>query len=62
MSDAIERSILAQHIIPYFKANISLFRSGDRLTQISIYINLLFIVYCLFAKLYKSNKKKNLIT
>ena len=34
---AIKRSILAQYIIPYFKADISLFPTGDRLTQISLY-------------------------
>ena len=39
--DAIKRSILAQYIIPYFKADISLFPKGDRLTQISLYISLL---------------------
>ena len=39
--DAIKRSILAQYIIPYFKADISLFPTGDRLTQISPYISLL---------------------
>ena len=39
--DAIKRSILAQNIIPYFKADISLFPTGDRLTQISLYISLL---------------------
>ena len=35
--DAIKRSILAQYFIPYFKADISLFPTGDRLTQISLY-------------------------
>ena len=39
--DAIERSFLTQYIIPYFKAEISLFRTGDRLTQIPMYISLL---------------------
>ena len=39
--DAIERSILAQYFIPYFKADISLFPTADRLTQISPYISLL---------------------
>ena len=41
--DVIKRSILAQYIIiiPYFKADISLFPKGDRLTQISLYISLL---------------------
>ena len=39
--DAIKRSILAQYFIPYFKADISLFPTGDRLTQISLYISLL---------------------
>ena len=34
--DAIKRSILAQYIIPYFKADISLFPKGDRLTQLPI--------------------------
>ena len=38
--DAIKRSILAQYIIPYFKADISLFSTADRLTQISVYISL----------------------
>ena len=37
----MSRSILAQYIIPYFKADISLFPKGDRLTQISLYISLL---------------------
>ena len=35
--DAIKRSILAQYLIPYFKADISLFPTPDRLTQISLY-------------------------
>ena len=40
--DAItERSILAQYLIPYFIADISLFPTADRLTQISLYISLL---------------------
>ena len=39
--DAIKRSILAQYIIPYFKADISFFSTGDRSTQISLYISLL---------------------
>ena len=39
--DAVKRSILAKYIIPYFKADISLFPTGDRLTQISPYISLL---------------------
>ena len=39
--DGIKRSILAQYIIPYFKADISLFPTADRLTQISLYISLL---------------------
>ena len=39
--DAIKRSILAQYLMPYFKADISLFPTGDRLTQISPYISLL---------------------
>ena len=39
--DAIKRSILAPYLIPYFKADISLFPRGDRLTQISPYISLL---------------------
>ena len=34
--NAIKRSILAQYIIPYFKADISLFPKGDRLTQLPI--------------------------
>ena len=38
---AIKRSILAQYLIPYFKADISLFPTADRLTQISLYISLL---------------------
>ena len=38
--DAIKRSIFAQYIIPYFKADISLFSTADRLTQISVYISL----------------------
>ena len=37
----IKRSILAQYILPSFKADISLFPTGDRLTQISLYISLL---------------------
>ena len=39
--DAIKRSILAIYLMPYFKADISLFPTGDRLTQISPYISLL---------------------
>ena len=39
--DAIKRSILAQYIIPYFKADISSFPTGDRWKQISLYISLL---------------------
>ena len=33
--------ILAQYIIPYFKADISSFPTGDRWKQISLYISLL---------------------
>ena len=39
--DAIKRSILAQYLMPYFKADISLSPTGDRLTQISLCISLL---------------------
>ena len=35
------RRYLAHYIIPHFKADISLFPTGDRLTQISLYISLL---------------------
>ena len=35
--DAIKHSILAQYIISYFNADISLFPTGDRLTEICLY-------------------------